>query len=89
MKTEFIREHDGDCYTIEIPEDDEIKCDCERIILKAKAKECDVCRRLYCPACGIEDYKSTGWFVCDNCLAEPELIVDFMINEINFFIGDL
>jgi hypothetical protein len=89
MITELIREHDGDCYTIEIPEQDEIKCDCEKIILWDLAKECDVCSRMYCPSCGTEDYKSTEWFICNNCLDDPELIIDFLVNEINFILGEL
>lgn len=82
MITEYISERDGDYYIIEIPEDDEIKCECEKIVLMDDAKECDICSHFYCPACGTEDYKSTGWFVCNNCLCEPELIIDILIEEL-------
>ncbi len=82
MITQLIREHDGDSYIIEIPDDDEIKCECEKIILKDKSFECDICRHLYCPGCGTRDYKKTGWFVCNNCLYEPELIIDVLIEQL-------
>jgi hypothetical protein len=82
MITKYFREHDGDCYFVEIPDFDEIKCECERIVLKDESFECDICRRRYCPSCGKEDYKNTGWFVCNNCLEEPELIIDALIKEL-------
>lgn len=82
MITEFIREHDGDSYVVKIPESDEIKCECERIVLKDESFECDFCNHRYCFDCGTRDYKSTGWFVCNNCLCEPELIIDILIEEL-------
>ena len=82
MITQFIREHDGDSYIIEIPDNDEIKCECEKIVLKDESFECDICHHRYCPGCGTEDYKNTGWFVCNNCLSEPDLIIDALIEEL-------
>ncbi len=82
MITQFIREHDGDSYTVEIPEDREIRCECEKIVLKEESCDCDICGHLYCPECGTRDYKNTGWFVCNNCLSEPELIIDALIDEL-------
>ena len=82
MITHFIHEHDGDSYTIEIPDDDEIRCECENIVLKDDSFECDICRHLYCLSCGTRDYKNTGWFVCNNCLLEPELIIDVLLEEL-------
>jgi hypothetical protein len=81
MIIQYIREHD-DSYTIEIPEIGEIQCECEKIVPKDDSFECEVCRNLYCPACGTEDYKSTGWFVCNNCQLEPELIIEALIEEL-------
>ena len=60
----------------------EIKCECEKIVPKDESFECDICRHCYCPGCGTEDYKNTGWFVCNNCLSEPELIIDALIEEL-------
>ena len=82
MIIQFIREHDGDSYTIEIPDGDEIKCECEKIVLRDESLECDICRNHYCPGCGTKDYKSTGWFVCNNCLLEPELIIEALVEEL-------
>ena len=82
MITQFIREHDGDSYTIEIPDDDEIQCECEKIVSEDESFECDICRHHYCAGCGTEDYRDTGWFVCNNCLSEPELIIDALIEEL-------
>ena len=81
MITQFIQEHDGDSYIIEIPDFDDIRCECERIVLKDEAAKYDICQHLYCSRCGVEDYKSTSWFVCNNCLSEPELIIDALLSE--------
>jgi hypothetical protein len=81
MITQYIREHDGS-YTIEIPESGEIQCQCEKIVPCDKSAECEICRNFYCFGCGTENYKSTGWFVCNNCLLEPEPIIEALIEEI-------
>ena len=81
MITEFIREHDGDGYVIEIPEGDEIQCACDRIMLKEEAFQCDICDTLYCPGSGTKDYRQTGWFICIDCQSEPELIIDALVEQ--------
>ena len=81
MITQYIREHDGS-YTIQIPEDDEIICQCEKIVFEDESFECDICSNFYCQSCGTENYKSTGWFICNNCQLEPELIIEALIEEI-------
>ena len=83
MITQFIRERDGDSCIIKTPDDDEIQCECDRIVLEDKSFECEICHRHYCPGCGTEDYKNTGWFICINCLFEPELIIDALLEELN------
>ena len=67
MITQFIREHD-DSYVVTFPEDHELQC--------------EICFESFCPRCGTDDYKDTGWFVCCNCLDNPESIIDALL-EVN------
>jgi hypothetical protein len=81
MIRQLIREYDGDCYIVELPDCDEIRCECEKIVPKEDACECEICNHRYCRGCGVRDYKQTGWFVCTNCLLKPELIIDALIEQ--------
>jgi hypothetical protein len=81
MITQIVQEHDGDCYIIEKPDWHEIRCQCEKILLKEDACECEICNHWYCRGCGTGDYKQTGWFVCVNCLSKPELVIDALVEQ--------
>jgi hypothetical protein len=82
MIRQIIREHDGDCYIVKMPDNDEIQCGCDRILPKEKAIRCEICNNLFCPDCGIKDYKGNGWFICSNCQSNPELIIDTLIKQL-------
>ena len=82
MITKFIREHD-DSYFVYFPEDHEIQCECDRIIDKEDALQCEICFESFCHRCGTNDYKDTGWFICLNCLDDPESIIDALLEFTN------
>ena len=81
MITEIIKEHDGDCYQVFLPDYNEFECVCSSIVTKDKATECEVCHGCFCPDCGTQDFKETGWFICCDCQDSSEFI-DILIEEI-------
>ena len=78
MITKYIHEHD-DVYSVNIPEGHEIKCQCDTIIDKEDAFQCEICFTSFCRDCGVINYKDTGWFICLNCLENPDSIIDALL----------
>ena len=78
MIIQHTTEHDGDSYLSYSAEEHEFRCICDRIVPKRRRCWCEICMKGFCSDCGDSNYKGTGWFVCNNCLENPDLIIEIL-----------